>query len=776
MAAQVIQLQRIDVRVPSALRALPGWMVWKLEQHEGEPKPRKVPYYVGGGKRFGVQGSEDERKRLATFDKALAALQSGKWSGLGFAMLPEWNLVGLDFDNCVVDGKLVPEVEAIVAGTYAELSPSGNGVRAFMSGQLADRKSRTADGMFGFEVFHAKGFLTITGNLLEICELVGDEDTIAPLNDEVRALYTKRFNVAPAAPLAGVEWEADDPLMVSPPMGIRVSELAEMVSEMDPNASYLEWAKVGMACHHERDGGEDGFLVWDEWSSRGDNYPGQDALREKWASFGRHRGSNITARWLKKEFNLKTRKEKVALVPSDIMGTARAFIEQEFQTTEGTSLVRSRGLWYEHIGPCYQEKMDESLRAVMWKFLDGATKQVKQESKDGKAEWVTAPFRPTTSQVSSAIDAAKAVALVESATPPCWFGGYKGPEASEVVSVTNGLLHIPSRALIPHSAGYFTLNTLPYSWQDSGTASEWLKFLEQVWPGEKDSQSTLQEMFGYLLTADTSQQKMFMLIGPKRSGKGTIGRVLSALVGRNNIASPTLTSLTTQFGLQPLIDKLVALVPDARVSAQSNTQAIVERLLMVSGEDCITVDRKHTDSWTGTMSARFVILTNETPQLGDASGALAGRFITLAMEQSFYGREDHGLTARLLAELPAIFRWALDGRDRLKQRGYFVQPAAGEEAAEELAEINSPIATFVSEMCDVGSAYTVPVDDLFSAWREWCRMNGREHCGTAQTFGKNLRASTSGVRIARPRVDGDRERFYNGIRIKLQVAENLALF
>ena len=64
-------------------------------------------------------------------------------------------------------------------------------------------------------------------------------------------------------------------------------------------------------------------------------------------------------------------------------------------------------------------------------------------------------------------------------------------------------------------------------------------------------------MFGYLLLPITHLQKMFMLIGPKRSGKGTITRVLSAVVGRSNVAGSTLGSLTTPFGLQPLLNNLV---------------------------------------------------------------------------------------------------------------------------------------------------------------------------------------------------------------------------
>jgi putative DNA primase/helicase len=55
------------------------------------------------------------------------------------------------------------------------------------------------------------------------------------------------------------------------------------------------------------------------------------------------------------------------------------------------------------------------------------------------------------------------------------------------------------------------------------------------------------------LSGDTSLQKLLMVVGPKRSGKGTIGRVLTGLLGVHNTAAPTLASLTTNFGLAPLI-------------------------------------------------------------------------------------------------------------------------------------------------------------------------------------------------------------------------------
>ena len=166
-------------KVPSQLRDLKGWLVWKYVQKPGDKKPRKVPFYAGGGNRCGEQGSTEDRSKLVTYDLAVARHARGGFDGIGFAMLPDWGIIGLDFDDCVVDGIVAREVESLIGGTYAELSPSGNGVRAFMLGEWENKKSRTDAQHWGFETFHSKGFLTITGDILPICELAGSNDNCA---------------------------------------------------------------------------------------------------------------------------------------------------------------------------------------------------------------------------------------------------------------------------------------------------------------------------------------------------------------------------------------------------------------------------------------------------------------------------------------------------------------------------------------------------------------------------------------------------------------------
>ena len=191
--------------IPSVLTALRSWLVWRLVQKPGEKKPRKVPFYVDGGPRSGTQGTPDDRRRLATYPEAVAACQRGRYTGLGLAVLPGDGVVALDFDNCVVDGVIDRRIEALISETYAEISPSGTGVRAFMLGDLlsrkdnADKADRNADGsrkdgQFDIEFFGNSGFVTITANPTPDCTLFGLMDTVVPLTPEVLALYRARFN------------------------------------------------------------------------------------------------------------------------------------------------------------------------------------------------------------------------------------------------------------------------------------------------------------------------------------------------------------------------------------------------------------------------------------------------------------------------------------------------------------------------------------------------------------------------------------------------------
>ena len=198
-----------------------------------------------------------------------------------------------------------------------------------------------------------------------------------------------------------------------------------------------------------------------------------------------------------------------------------------------------------------------------------------------------------------------------------------------------------------------------------------------------------------------------MVVGPRRSGKGTISRVQREVVGPANCVGPTLTGLGTNFGLWPLLGKTLGIISDARLGGRTDSQIVVERLLSISGEDALTIDRKNLEPVTCKLPTRIMIMSNELPRLGDSSGALAGRMLLLRLRETFYRREDPTLTDKLLAELPGILNWAIEGWIRLRLRGRFVQPASATDLLDELHDISSPINEFIRECCVVGAAYRV---------------------------------------------------------------------
>lgn len=275
------------ITAPAELRVLPAWLCWRYEQHEGEPKPRKVPLYSTGGRRHGKQGGAEDMSKLVTFPAAIAAAQRLALDGVGFAPLPEFGITALDLDNCVdTDGHLPAEVMAVVRDSYSEYSPSGQGVRVFMRGDLGNHKSPSKGNDFGFETFSSSGFVTCTGNRLPHVELLELEDVVAPVTPAVKALCEKRFGSAAPKTVDPDDFMAGR----EPRLGLSVERMEELLSTLDPDLGRDDWIRVGMAVHHETEGDDLGFAIWDEWSQQGGKYPGEEALRSQWESMTRRAG------------------------------------------------------------------------------------------------------------------------------------------------------------------------------------------------------------------------------------------------------------------------------------------------------------------------------------------------------------------------------------------------------------------------------------------------------------------------------------------------------
>ena len=452
---------------------------------------------------------------------------------------------------------------------------------------------------------------------------------------------------------------------------------------------------------------------------------------------------------------------RLILNPAAPLDSGREFIRQRHTKRAHRTLHHQNDTFYVWEESHYRETAEEEVRASLYQFLDTAFSM-----RDDKE----VPFNPNRSRVANVLEAVQAEAqLPTNLVPPLWLDGRMDLPAGEMIAFANGLLHLPTRRLMHHTPALFSMNALPFDYcPEADVPLNWLQFLNQLWPADKESIATLQEMFGLFLTGETRHQKAFLMVGPKRSGKGTIARVLNHLLGQANVCGPTLGSISQNFGLAPLIGKRLAIVSDARLSGKADPHVIVERLLAITGEDGLTIDRKFREPWSGRLQTRFLILTNDVPKLSDASGAIASRFVTLILNRSFYGQEDHSLTDRLLTEMPGILCWAMEGWDRLVERGHFIVPNSAKEVQREMEDLASPIGAFVRQRCIVAAKEFVACEGLYNAWLDWCRDQNREHVGTVQDFGRNLRSAVATLAVTNNRIEpkGPRERRYQGIRAK----------
>jgi putative DNA primase/helicase len=370
--------------------------------------------------------------------------------------------------------------------------------------------------------------------------------------------------------------------------------------------------------------------------------------------------------------------------------------------------------------------------------------------KDGPVPW-----SPNRKRIGDLLEALAAIILLpEDFEQPCWLDNRA---SGQIVSVSNGLLDIDSRVLHPHTPIYFSTVAVPFAYDPAApTPQRFLDFLAELWPQEPEAIDALAEWYGYVISGRTNLQKMLLMIGPTRGGKGVLARVLTALIGKRNVCGPTLSSFAGEFGLAPLLSKSLAVISDVRFGGKGGN-VVVERLLSISGEDTLTINRKYREQVNTKVPTRMHLISNEMPRLTDASGAIIGRFVVLILTRSWLGKENHELESGLLEELPGILNLALDGLHRLNTNdGRFTRVPSADEAIVAMRDLASPVAAFVREHCTLKPQLQVGVDDLYESYKKWAE-DAEYPKASKHVFGRDLRAAFPAVRKSRL---GDRARVH----------------
>ena len=117
-----------------------------------------------------------------TFEEAARWADMVPGYGLGYVFGADDGFVGIDLDEVVVDGELVPWATALIerCDSYAEWSPSDTGAHIILGG-VKPEGTRNKDPERGFEMYDRKRWFTVTGKAIGEREVRDDQDLIDAL-------------------------------------------------------------------------------------------------------------------------------------------------------------------------------------------------------------------------------------------------------------------------------------------------------------------------------------------------------------------------------------------------------------------------------------------------------------------------------------------------------------------------------------------------------------------------------------------------------------------
>lgn len=172
---------RLDINVkaiPLELISQKNWIVWRWEKRNG--KWTKPPYQING-----KEAKSNDPSTWDEFKIAYEAVQSeDKWDGIGYVITKESGLTGIDWDDCLVDGAIKPEINKLIEtiNSYTEISPSGRGLKTIVRGNLPKGGHHSDD----IGVFDSARYFCVTGHIIN-----GFSKRIERRQDELNELVRK---------------------------------------------------------------------------------------------------------------------------------------------------------------------------------------------------------------------------------------------------------------------------------------------------------------------------------------------------------------------------------------------------------------------------------------------------------------------------------------------------------------------------------------------------------------------------------------------------------
>ena len=738
--------------IPVELKALPNWVCWKAvpdeRSHSGVSK-KPVNALTG------ELAKSNDPSTWTTFDNAVKA--APRWSGLGF-MFGNCDYFGVDVDDVREDIGIYREGgECIVSefistlASYAELSQSGNGIHIICRGHLPPRGRRRGN----VEMYEEGRFFVMTG------DRIGETSEIRDCTESIKALHEKyigggRDPVPKPLPVCAAPQTADGivRLACNSKNGERFRALWSGDFSGYPSHSEADMAFCSMlafwtGCDSAKMDAifRQSGLMREKWDRKqsGSTY-GVLTIQRAIASCGETYSSDSSKGF---SVNIKSAGSAPISVGEDVqtpvksriysfddMGNARRFcdlfgedvrysyIDKRWYKYDGRRWAADNAGTVERLADLAAEAMKPE--AVLWSKQDEekGTEMLKAFEKHCKASRSNKSKRAMLTEVQHHLP------IQPSQTDKHKF----------LLNTPSGVINLKTGQTGGHKQEYYMTKITGAEYSQNADCPRWTAFLREIFGGDGDLIRYVQKAVGYSLTGSTAEQCVFFLYGTGRNGKSTFLEVIRQVFGDycSNIQPETIMVKHNQGSA---INSDIARLKGARLvtSVEPNEGARLNEGLLkqLTGDDVVTARKLYGDEFEFRPEFKLWMATNHKPIIRGTDVGIWRRIHLVPFTvQIPPAKVDRQLKYKLAAELPGIFRWAVEGC-LMWQREGLKMPRAVADGVREYRREMDVISAFIEDRCTVGAGKSVQSSRLYAAYCEWAER-GNEYRMSATKFSLEL--------------------------------------
>lgn len=296
---------------------------------------------------------------------------------------------------------------------------------------------------------------------------------------------------------------------------------------------------------------------------------------------------------------------------------------------------------------------------------------------------------------------------------------------------------------------------------ERGVPALWLKTLAQSFGDNQDVIGFLRRYLGYALTGDSREQCMAFFYGPAQSGKGTIMRAVSGILGstdnrfRSYHYEAPISTFMEQRGDRHTTE-LAAFYKKRLITSEepgAGAKWDEGKLKWITGGSQITARFIAQDNFSFAMTGKIIVAANHRPRLATTDKAIRRRMMVIPFEHPVADEDrDNALDEKLRIEWPQILHWMIEGCIEWQQCGLGL-PEVIADSTDKYLEAEDTLGAWLDECCD--RDHDTDGATLYKSYADWCDKNGdnawsrRAWSNALVERGFTTRKGTAGVRMIR---------------------------